>query len=44
MIFDPNFCLHKNCFAKRIKLFITESPFELMSPKIASFLPNIKLG
>ena len=42
--FDPNFCLHKNCFDNKIKVFITESPLELISPKIASFLPSLKLG
>ena len=39
---EPNFCLHKNCFANRITVLIT--PLDLISPNIASFLSNLKLG
>ena len=41
---EPNFCLHKNCFASKITVFITESPLELMSPNIASFRSSLKFG
>ena len=40
----PNFSLQINCFANKSIVLMTESPFEFVSPKIASFCPRLNCG